>query len=109
MLINHIFSSRLQIQHIADNDEWKRIIYTLDGIFCSTIIPGSYVLKSDEIKKVVISGGWCKPLRLLAPICMERVSRDEQFDMAPIANAQPENIVVQALQEPYRQQEDDEA
>ena len=108
-MINYIFSDRLQLHRNAKKNEWKRIIYTLDMILCSAVIPSAYVLKTEEIKKEIISGGWCKPLRLLAPVCLERVLPDEEFDMAAIPNAQLENIVLHPPQQPDIQLEDGEA
>ena len=109
LMINHIFSDRMQLQNIEKIDEWKRIIYTLDMIFCSVVVPSAYMLKSEEIKKIVISGGWCKPLRLLAPTCIERVLPDEEYDMAAIPNAQLLNNVLHVKQQPNIKREDEDA
>ena len=109
LLLMQIFFHQLLNPDAADDLVWKRVSHTLDTIICSSIIPSSYILKSEEIKKAVILEGWSKPFRLLCPKCRSRVAVEENLNMNVIPNALPEDRVVHAQPHTIGEHEDDEA
>ena len=109
LLLLEVLFNQLNIHDVADDSVWLRISYTLDTILCSIVIPSSYILKSDEVKKVVILEGWKKPFMWLFPKCKARVAPTQNLNMEVIPNAQPENRAVHAHPDTNGEQEDDEA
>ena len=101
LLINYVIGN-------VDNFIWKRIIYTLDMILCSCVIPCSYILKTEEIRKIVLDSGWCQPLRMVVSAGIARDAPVENLNMAVIPNAQPENIFVCAQNKAGKQHEQQE-
>ena len=109
LLLLEVLFNQLNIHDVADDSVWLRISYTLDTILCSIVIPSSYILKSDEVKKVVILEGWNKPFIWSLPKCKARVAPTQNLNMEVIPNAQPENRAVHAHPDTNGEQEDDEA
>ena len=50
----------LYVYNVADNGRQYTIIFLVDLTFCSIIVPGCYLVKTESIKQKLYSQGWYK-------------------------------------------------
>ena len=68
-------------------DTWESyIIPTIIILFYSIIIPGTYLLKTENIKNIVFKKGWSEPLREFFHMGTNRVIPIENIQMNPVQN-----------------------
>ena len=79
---------KFQTENPDTNTELILSIFVIDGFLNFIVIPSSYLLNTDIIKRVIITEGWCKVFR----------RQDDQVDLNRIRPAQnnPENEMISA-------------
>ena len=85
MLINILFA-------IDEEYLFARIIVPLDITLCNVVIPASYILKTDDVKKVIVDRGWWRFLRKLLCFRNTRITPADNLEMHAPANADAVNI-----------------
>ena len=55
----------------------------------SILIPGSYIIKTDAVKKVVAASGWMKTFEDFVPCGKNRIVPNEEINMNVIRNVPP--------------------
>ena len=93
MLINILFS-------IDKEYSVARIIIPLDITLCTVVIPFSYILKTDNVKKVIVDSGWWKCLQNFICFRHTRIAPAENFKMNAPTNF---NAVSGERQDPEQQ------
>ena len=70
------------------------VIAAMDLLFCSILIPCTYILNSENVKHGVITEGWRRSLRRAVPYGRNRVSHVEALNMDILPNAPPTGAVL---------------
>ena len=65
-------------------------------LFChisisSVLIPSSYILKTDTVKKLITANGWLKPFEDFVPFRRNRIAPVEEINMDVIPHIQTVN------------------
>ena len=79
---------KFQTENPNTNTELILIIFVIDGFLNFIVIPSSYLLNTDIIKRVIITEGWCKVFG----------RQDDQVGLNRIRPSQnnPENAMISA-------------
>ena len=85
MLINILFA-------IDEEYSLARIIIPLDITLCNVVVPGTYILKTDDVKKVIVDGGWWRFLRKFLCFRNTRIAPADNFEMNAPANSDAASI-----------------
>ena len=82
---------KFQTENPDTNMELILSIFVIDGFLNFIVIPSSYLLNTDIIKRVIITEGWCKVFR----------TQDDEVGLNRIRPAQhnPENGMISASRE----------
>lgn len=80
MLVNLLF-------HIDNNNELYRVFLPLDILLCTTVVPSTYILKTDEVRRVITDVGWWRLSRNLYPFPNVRIVPAENLEMHNLPNA----------------------
>ena len=66
-LIEFISGGLCLVFVLLGGSNYFRIFVVLDMTLCTIILPSSYIVKSEKVKKVVFDRGWLKSLTDLVP------------------------------------------
>ena len=74
----------------SERETWESNIITTIGLFLyCIIIPGTYLLKTENLKNIIFKKGWSEPLREFFHLGANRVVPNENIQMNPIQNMLP--------------------
>ena len=80
VLIDMLFS-------LSANKNWESIITpVIDVLLCSIIIPGTYLLKTENVKNIVFNKGWSESWREFCHMSTNRVVPIENIHLNPVQN-----------------------
>ena len=48
---------------------------------CGVVIPGSYLLKTENVRSAIVSKGWCNPCRISFQARNPRIAPHEEIEM----------------------------
>ena len=80
---------------LSGKETWERditkgnITSAIVMLFCTIIIPGTYLLKTENMKNKVFNKGWSESLRECFHLSTNRVVPIENIQMNPIPNMPP--------------------
>ena len=79
---------------ISKNGTLYMITAAIDLLFCSILIPCTYIINSEKVKHRVITEGWRRSLKRALPFGRNRVSHVEVLNMDILPNAPPIGAVL---------------
>ena len=79
---------KFQTENPDTNMELILSIFVIDGFLNFIVIPSSYLLNTDIIKRVIITEGWCKAFR--------RQDEEVGINRIPPSQNNPENGMISA-------------
>ena len=80
---------------LSGRDTWERtIIPAIDMLFCSIIIPCTYVVKSESIRDMLSDKGWSLSFRECLHLRTDTVNPQDNIQMNPLQNIPNRNPAV---------------
>ena len=74
----------------------------LDTVLFSVIQPGTYIIKTRQVKDILANLGWCNTLRQFCNLDNNQVSPPENIEMNPIADEAQRHQAWNEMPQPIR-------